>query len=241
MKKVLLIMTTLILLMSGIAAVSAYEGHVIDVRAVVQDAIWVEDTDLDLGVCFPQEAKETSVYIGVTNSFLSQSTWSSVRYELWWEPKLLSDHPGAVNPRPRALYFRPISPYMTVEVDGNTPDPIPAARIAQLAGKADPIGIGVLSWGDPTDELHLIFDPPVFDISYNALTDPLTPSGILTNGVAGVADDEYILVEEWFWVGTPGTPDYRQVSVMVPEVDLGNNLKVQVYGFIVHVPAPTQG
>ena len=230
MKKVLLIVTTLILVMSGIAAVSAFEGHMVDVRTHVENAMWMDNAnEVDFGTTFPQEGIETDVWIGLSNSFIAQERYSTVRYELWWEPKLLADHPGAQNPQ-GGDYFMPIGPYIEMNIDGNDLDPadIPAPRVAAVQAiepLAIPIGVGDLSQPvDLMDSIHMIFDPPVFDVAWNAATDPVTPSAVLV-----LDNNEYYLVWEHFEV--PGSDDV--IHVQVPMVDLGNNLKVQVIEIVV--------
>jgi len=56
MKKALILSLAAILMVaSGVAAVSAYEAHIINVTAHVENALYVDDAAVDFGVMFPQE------------------------------------------------------------------------------------------------------------------------------------------------------------------------------------------
>ncbi len=55
MKKVLLVLGTLLVSISGVAMVSAYEAHIINVTAHVENAMSVNKDDIDFGTVFPQE------------------------------------------------------------------------------------------------------------------------------------------------------------------------------------------
>ena len=221
MKKVIFLVAALMAVFSGIAAVSAYEGHQIDVKAHLENALMVEKYEVNFGTVFPQEALETQFRVGLSESFVAQTRYSSVKYNMYWEKKAV--HQGTIDPDGDG-FFLPIWPYIEVQNDGVD---FPKAAYVDKGNGIWLIGAATLNrTSDACDEIHFILDPPVFDKWYNAATDTLigkTPSGILTNGAAGVADDQYIVTEETAVCG---------FKAMVPKTDLGSNFKIQVTDII---------
>jgi hypothetical protein len=72
MKKVLLVLGALVIVLSGVAMVSAYEAHVINVTAHVENAIVLEgvgigpDYEYDFGTVFPEEWLRKIFVVGVS-------------------------------------------------------------------------------------------------------------------------------------------------------------------------------
>lgn len=103
MKKVILVLTAIVLVASGVAAVSAYEAHIINVQATVENALTVSpDEDWDLGTIFPQEFFVKHYTVGLSQSFIDQK-WitqgvtvgrvNAVEIEFWVEEKLKTAAP----------------------------------------------------------------------------------------------------------------------------------------------------
>ena len=213
MKKVLLLVSALLIVFSGVAAVSAYEGHLVNVKAHVENAIGVTDYEVDFGTTFPQERIETQIWVGLSESFLAQRGYSTVEYKVFWEPKPIPADVMACDPDDDG-YYTPIYPYIILEVAGQVLD-IDEDFEDLGNGLMESIDYFYLNLGEPCDQIHFILDPPVFDKWYNELTDPRIPSGILVEG-------EYCLVEEIIC----------DAPVMVPHADLGSDLKIQVMDII---------
>jgi hypothetical protein len=72
LKKALLILAALTLVLSGVAAVSAYEAHTINVKAKVENALTVTDKDWHLGTIFPEEFFQDKWDVGLSKSFTDQ-------------------------------------------------------------------------------------------------------------------------------------------------------------------------
>jgi len=213
-KKVLLLVSALLIVFSGVAAVSAYEGHLVNVKAHVENAIGVTDYEVDFGIVFPEEKLETQIYVGLSESFMAQERYSSVEYLVYWEPKPIPAELSAnVCDPDQNGYYAPIWEYVILEVAGDVLD---IDDFIDMGGGLYKYPDSFyLNQGAPCDQIHFIIDPPVFDKWYNVLTDPRTPSGILVEG-------EYCVVEEMI-CGEP---------VMVPHADLGSDLKIQVIDII---------
>jgi len=216
-KKVLLLVSALLIVFSGVAAVSAYEGHLVNVKAHVENAIAVTADHFDFGIVFPEEKLETDIYVGLSESFLAQQRYSTVEYKVYWERKPVPD--GVEVCKPETIdgidYYQMIREYVRVMIDGDELDGW--ADNGKGAFEAD--YLGVLNMSDICDTINLSIDPPVFDEWYNELTDPRMPSGIL-------GPDQYCLEDEVVC----------GEDVKVPHADLGDDLKIQVTDIIVHAP-----
>jgi len=239
LKKVILIVAALLMVVSGVAAVSAYEAHVVDVKAHIENALGVAFLELDFGIVFPQELVEKDFVIGLSESFISENQIrvSDVHYVIGWENKSIADHPGALDPDGDG-WFEPIWPFIglsKIDSDGNDgiPPDVPTGWSDQPPAWCKAWGelVKVIPepvsgpQGDFCDWWHMSFAVPVFDKFYNPGTDPKTPSGILV-----YEDDDYIIVTENI------CDDSYEVEV--PHADLGGTMKIQVWEFSYHVPEP---
>jgi hypothetical protein len=69
-KKAILIFAAMLMVVSGVAAVSAYEAHTINVKCKVENALSVSgDADMELGTIFPEEFFIKHWTVGISNSF----------------------------------------------------------------------------------------------------------------------------------------------------------------------------
>jgi hypothetical protein len=229
LKKAILIVAALVLVLSGVAAVSAYEGHLVNIKAHVENAIAVETYELDFGNVFPQEEVEKQLTFGLSESFVdkTQIRLSSLTYELYYELKPIP------NTEP-VEYYAALSPFLVLSdgdpADGN--DKFEAQPVAvPKPGEAVKVGEGVLTkvipeptpgpTGDLCDVIHIAFMVPVFEGYYNEITDPKAPWPYM------LKEGEFVLEDERLC---------DTYDVKVPHADLGIDLKIQVTGFVVHVP-----
>jgi hypothetical protein len=72
MKKVILIISALVMVLSGVAAVSAYEAHTVNITAKVENAITMGLTDYDFGTVFPEEWLYTHGSVGLSQSAIDE-------------------------------------------------------------------------------------------------------------------------------------------------------------------------
>ena len=92
-KKILLSVIGIIAVLSGVAAFSAFEAHVINVTAHIENALKViSPSELTFGTVFPQEYLEESIWITTSCSFLEDQTRvSTIDYKIVQKPKCINE------------------------------------------------------------------------------------------------------------------------------------------------------
>ena len=192
MKKVILILAALMLVVSGIAAVSAYEAHTINVRSHVENAMHVSAPvlGLDFGTVFPEEWVTKEFKVGVSTSFCErdQIRVLNIDYDIYLVLKVLSEGPPVA-------YYPWLGDCLYIGVDAI--NKWPTTAIHPGPGDLVPAGNGappilILSdsltkprfghpedFDDSTDTITVGIDTPVFEGYYNMYTDPEPkPSGL---------------------------------------------------------------
>lgn len=90
-KKILLILGSLVVIATGVAAISAYEAHVINVTAKIENALKVLPVTkvLNFGTVFPQEYLAKIMTITSSQSFCEsdQTRVTSIDYKIVQKPK----------------------------------------------------------------------------------------------------------------------------------------------------------
>ena len=95
-KKILFVIGGTVAIALGVAGMSAFEAHIINVTAEIENALFVpvEDTGLDFGTVFPEEVFNKEIEIGLSESFLGQNRLDDVVYMLRQKPKCGVPVPG---------------------------------------------------------------------------------------------------------------------------------------------------
>jgi len=233
MKKVILILTAIVLVASGVAAVSAYEAHVINVKAHVENALSVNTTDVNFGTVFPQEwiVKHRAVKLGTSACDELEDDLIAVNFSFFAEWKKCVDETGYWYDNDTdtwdggtANYCNWMGDFLYVGFDvgddaasmalvGPALAPPPSAQPVIPAA-----AIGRLDDCD-SHSLHIGIDVPVFEGFYNPLTDPEPkPSGL--------NDPTYIVPD-----GSRMYVDMAEHPAYDPDgMDFGIDLKIQVTG-----------
>lgn len=207
MKKVLLVLVALVLVLSGVAMVSAYEAHIINVKAHVENAMSVSVSRFYFGTVFPEEFFVKNFNVGTSGSFCSAtqggraSMVNTIDYQIWAEWKVKTDPDGVPNSGDETYYewlgealWLAKAPVPDLEPDGVTDladDTFPTRTIWTNIGSAPsgPPGVKQVLTGlqlhkpavgtPDIDPWKLALDVPVFEGYYNELTDPdPKPSGV---------------------------------------------------------------
>ena len=216
-KRILLLLSAVVLVAVGVATFAAYESHMVNVKAHIEKATYLDKLEIDYGTAFPEQKLEgcdlidsdqipSCVEIRLTPSFIEDSK-QDVTYDIYWERK--------------AGYPYPICPFIVVS-DSDNPNEDDADQITGNCYTTVPtdtvpvkIGAGELNkvTNDLTDLWDLTFWVPVCVENYNPLTDagPTIPDG-MSPTVAGCSDP----------AGLGGS---------YGEIDLGSDLKFQITAY----------
>jgi hypothetical protein len=230
-KKAILILGALLMVVSGVAAVSAYEAHIINIKAHVENALIVPN-EQGFGTVFPQETVNATVCLALSDSFrdVTQTRVSDITYVIYWEPKEIPQDLIGIVCDPEGDYiYEPLAPWVTIipPTGGND-------GLGDPGGSPGAVAYGALdkSGGDPDlyDCWTLEMKAPVFEEWYNPTTDPDPNPNILPIG-------KYCVVVENIDSGIfdPDIGSNIIVSGKVPHADLGSDFKIQVTGFSYHL------
>jgi hypothetical protein len=86
-KKILISLGAVLAVVAGIAVMSAYEAHVVNVIAHIENALSVSPKEIDFGTVFPQEYVEDSFTVSLSSSFLGEERVDDVEYVIRQKPK----------------------------------------------------------------------------------------------------------------------------------------------------------
>ena len=95
MKKLLVISAAGLAIVAGLTLAAAYEAHVINVTAHIENALAVDTESIDFGTVFPQEYLEKDFVIRLSDSFMdeTQTRVKDVKYKIVQKPKCECDYP----------------------------------------------------------------------------------------------------------------------------------------------------
>jgi len=91
MKKLTLIGLTLLIVAGGVAVFSAFEAHIINVTAHIENALTVTPEELAFGTVFPQEYTTKEFTVSLSDSFKAQTRLADVNYKIEQKPKCIKD------------------------------------------------------------------------------------------------------------------------------------------------------
>lgn len=87
MKKILLTFGAIAAVMIALPLFSAFEAHVINVTAQIENALAVTTAAIDFGTVFPQEHLDKPLRVGLSGSFISEERADDVNYIIRQKPK----------------------------------------------------------------------------------------------------------------------------------------------------------
>ena len=131
-KKALFALLAVVVVSGGVAALSAYEAHIINVTAHIENALAVHPEALEFGTVFPQEYLEKQVTVDMSESFLAEKRVDNIEYVIKQKPKckaIDSDNPIQYAPVDYATHECPddykkmlsLCPYLS-KMDGDPED-----------------------------------------------------------------------------------------------------------------------
>lgn len=89
MKKILLSLVAVVVVTAGVVGLSAFEAHIINVTAHIENALRVDAKAIEFGTVFPQEYVERPLEVALSASFLGQQRINDVEYKIVQKPKPL--------------------------------------------------------------------------------------------------------------------------------------------------------
>lgn len=96
MKKIILALVAMVAVAGGLVAMSAYEAHIINVTAHIENALAVHPDEVAFGTVFPQEYLEIDFTVNLSESFLAQGDATEVDYVIKQKPKCICDDPTGI-------------------------------------------------------------------------------------------------------------------------------------------------
>ncbi len=89
MKKLLLIPLSLAMIIIGLPLFAAFEAHVVNVSATIENALFVHPESLEFGTVFPQEHLDSSFFLAFSQSFSArdQRRVGTVEYVIKQKPQ----------------------------------------------------------------------------------------------------------------------------------------------------------
>ena len=107
-KKILLGLLAVAVVAGGVAGLAAYEAHIINVTAKIENALSVSPDEIAFGTVFPQEHLERPLTIALSSSFLVEDRVDDVHYVIKQKPKV----------RPNEQYNPDGDPYAIISPAG---------------------------------------------------------------------------------------------------------------------------
>lgn len=86
-KKILISLLAVVVIVGGMAALSAWEAHVINVIARIENALSVTPEEIAFGTVFPQEYLTKPLTISMSDSFLAEDRVDDIEYIIAQKPK----------------------------------------------------------------------------------------------------------------------------------------------------------
>jgi len=158
MKKTLLITAALTIVVVSVPLLAAFEAHVINVTAHIENALRVSPLtgELDFGIVSPQEYLEKSIWITTSDSFceLDQRRVTSIDYKIVQKPKCRRN----VDANPELPLYEKVNYWDDQCPENYTALPLLCGYLSKTPAYDDPQPFddhGVLAFHDPTDPANV--------------------------------------------------------------------------------------
>ncbi|MFZ2969938.1 MAG: hypothetical protein WA063_02215 [Minisyncoccia bacterium] len=97
-KKILLGVLSLGVVVASASMFAAFEAHIINVTAKIENALTVDTTPIEFGSVFPQETALRNISLALSNSFQAEDRVDDVRYVIKQKPKVKGDPYATITP-----------------------------------------------------------------------------------------------------------------------------------------------
>jgi hypothetical protein len=149
-KKITLAGITLFAVTVGIVAVSAFEAHVINVTARIENALFVHPESREFGTVFPQEYHEQGIFVTFSESFSerTQTRVSIVDYVIKQKPKCADN---VDNPTEFSRVTEDENDNFICENENHVMLPLLCPYLSKTPANLDGNDVGVPAFHDPFD------------------------------------------------------------------------------------------
>jgi len=122
MKRSLLTIASLVIIVAGATGFSAFEAHVINVTAQIENALYVHPESFDFGTMFPQEKNMRSFFVVTSESFSAtdQRRVLNIDYVIKQKPKPRPEFENQIGLAPAREWCHdnlPADPYNSADVN----------------------------------------------------------------------------------------------------------------------------
>ncbi len=161
-KKIVLGLVAVVAVAGGVAALSAYEAHVINVTAHIENALYVHPQSRNFGTMFPQEYGEMGTFVTFSESFseTSQTRVSNIDYKIVQKPKPRPEYESQIGVDDARKWCH--DNYPQVDYDSQNPDqswvdylincyPSLCPYLSKTPANLDGNDSGVPAFHDPSD------------------------------------------------------------------------------------------
>jgi hypothetical protein len=87
MKKVLIGLSAVVLAVASVPLFAAFEAHVINVTAHIENALSVDPQEIAFGTVFPEETHHKTFTVALSSSFIEENRVDDVHYKITQKPK----------------------------------------------------------------------------------------------------------------------------------------------------------
>lgn len=87
MKKTLLLVGAVAICLATVPLFAAFEAHVINVTAHIENALSVDTTPIEYGIVFPEEVRHRTFQVDCSTSFQQQERIDDIHYKIVQKPK----------------------------------------------------------------------------------------------------------------------------------------------------------
>ncbi|MFC1629632.1 putative metal-binding motif-containing protein [Patescibacteria group bacterium] len=163
-KKTLLNLVATLVIFGGVAAFSAFEAHIINVTAHIENALSIAPTEVMFGTVFPQEYLEKSIAISLSNSFLAEGRVDDIDYVIKQKSKpreQIDIEYCHSNPDDLMKCYPSLCEYLSKTPDENPSNDVGVEPFHQIEDVAH--GRLAKSENDTVDEWIIDLDVPCFE------------------------------------------------------------------------------
>jgi hypothetical protein len=94
-KRIFLSFAVVIALALGVVGFSAFEAHVVNVTATIENATQIDTNVLNFGTVFPEEKLVQNVTLSMSQSFQDETAADGISYMIRQKPKCWNNNPAA--------------------------------------------------------------------------------------------------------------------------------------------------